>query len=67
MKKGIYQAFLIVLRFGIYTHDHPNFPFPVEIVLEEMSQFGISVWNHLGIKARENPVRFPYPGDEIQG
>lgn len=59
-KKGIYQAFLVVLSLGIHTDDHPNFPFPVEIVLEEMSQFGISVWNHLGIKARGNPNEFSF-------
>lgn len=46
-KKGIYQAFLVVLSRGIHAHDHPDFPFSIEIVLEEMSQLGISVWNHL--------------------
>lgn len=66
-KKGIYQAFLVVLSLGIHAHDHPNFPFSIKIVLEEMSQFGISVRNHLGITATEDPVSFPYPGHRIQG
>lgn len=57
-KKGIYQAFLVVLSLGIHTHDHPNFPFSIKVVLEEMSQFGISVRNHLGITATEDPSEF---------
>lgn len=55
-----YQAFLIVLGFRINTHNHTHFSFAIKIVLEEVSQFGISVWNHLQVKYMTGLVSCEY-------
>lgn len=55
---GSYQALLVVLSFRIHAHNHPHFSFTVKIVLEEMSQFGISVRDHL--KVHKRPLSFHY-------
>lgn len=44
---GTDNSLIVVVRIRTDTHDHPHFAFTVKRVLEEVSQFGVSVGNNL--------------------
>ena len=42
-----HNCLIIVLCLWADTHNHPHFPLPIEVVLEEVSQLGVSIGDNL--------------------
>ena len=42
-----YDGFVVICAGGTDTNDHPDFPLPLEMVLEEMGELRVSVWDNL--------------------
>ena len=53
-----YNCFVVFVWARVDTDDHPNFAFAIEIILEEMCQPRVAIWNHLN--TRTNITRAPF-------